>query len=405
MIRSEKRYRELVHSGRRIRILHVVDSLSVGGLENGVVTLINALDDHIFRNSICCLRNTGGLQDRLRDPHVKVHELHQKLKDNLLFKMKNILVQEKIDIIHSNGYGTFFDSAIGAQLAGTPFMVHCVHGIYWRDMVKMKLRRRLLQRFLALQADKLYAVADFLREYYLRVVGVSPRRISIIYNGVDVEKYSPLSQIEQRKNKVRLGFPADEIVIGSVGTLYWVKDPETLLEAAHLVLRQRDDVSFLWVGDGPLKERLQTRAREYGIDRKVLYLGSRDDVSDVLAAVDIFALPSLTEGLSYSILEAMASGLPVVATQVGGNAELIQNQRTGFLVPTRNPEMMANQLLRLISNRSLRLDMGMKARQRVEQNFNLSDMVQRYQKMYLTGLFGISDADRILRAGSDRGVY
>jgi len=378
-----------VRSTRKIHVLHVVDSLRVGGLENGVVNLINALDEDMFQNSICCLRTTGGLEKRLRDPGVKVFELHQKLKDNLFLRMRKILVDEKVDILHSNGYGTFLDSVVGAHLAGTPFLVHCIHGIYWRDMGKMKFRRRLLQRLLSLRTHKLYAVADYLREYYIRIVGVSARRISTIYNGVDLETYAPRDQEARRKEKAKLGFSPGEVLIGSVGTLYWVKNPETFLEAAALVLNKRNDVSFLWVGDGPLKEKLQARAKELGLEKKALYLGSRDDVPNVLAALDVFVLPSISEGLSYSILEAMASSLPVVATDVGGNSELIRDGESGYLIPPRSPKILADVLLKLVSQEELRVSLGRRARHRVEEKYSFRKMVQSYQQMYLTGFFGV----------------
>jgi sugar transferase (PEP-CTERM/EpsH1 system associated) len=378
----------------------VVDSLRVGGLENGVVNLINSLDGEIFRNSICCLRTSGGLQRRLRDPETKVFELNQKLKDNLFVRMRNILADEKVDIVHSNGYGTYFDSIVGAQLAGTPLTIHCIHGIYWRDMAGMKLRRRLLQRLLSLKTNRLYAVADYLREYYIDIVGVSPRRISTIYNGVDTERYRPRDERTAGEQKRRLGFSEDEVLIGTVGTLYWVKDPEALLKAAAIVLGQRDDVRFIWAGGGPLKERLETRAGELGIDGRVHYLGSRDDIPDILSALDIFVLPSLIEGLSYSILEAMAIGLPVVATDVGGNSELVCDGATGFLVPKGDPEALAGSLLRLIPGAPLRARLGREARRRVEEKFSLKNMVQKYQQMYLNGLEGASATVQDIRAGS-----
>jgi glycosyltransferase involved in cell wall biosynthesis len=272
-------------------------------------------------------------------------------------------------------------------------------------MEKMRLRRRILQRLLSLRTNKLYAVADYLREYYINIVGVPASRISTIYNGVDVETYAPWDKNAGREERLKLGVPADEILVGSVGTLYWVKDPENFLTAAALVLQQREDVSFLWVGGGPLKETLQARARELGIEGKIHFLGWRDDVSNILAALDVFVLPSLIEGFSYSILEAMASGLPVVATDVGGNSELVQNNQTGFLVPPRKQELLADALLKLISQKSLRIDLGRKARQRVEEKFNLQNMVQRYQQMYLTGLFGIPSAAQVFQTESVHGAH
>jgi glycosyltransferase involved in cell wall biosynthesis len=271
-------------------------------------------------------------------------------------------------------------------------------------MGKMKLRRRILQRLLSLRTHKLYAVADYLREYYIRVVGISARRIDTIYNGVDVEVYAPWNRDVRREEKVKLGFPAGKILIGAVGTLYWVKDPETFLKAASLVLRKRDDVSFLWIGEGPLKSTLQELARELGVEGKVVFLGSRDDVSSILATLDVFVLPSLIEGLSYSILEAMATGLPVVATDVGGNSELIRDGETGYLIPTKKPEILADILLRLVSEETLRADLGRRARQRIEEKFSLKKMVQIYEQMYLTGLFGQQSVPGDLPSVADHGV-
>ncbi len=389
---------------RRIHVLHVVDSLRVGGLENGVVNMINALDDSMFRSSICCLKSTGELQSRLRDPGVKVFELHQKPGDHLFIKLAKILRGERVNILHSNNWGVFFDSVVGARLVGARLIVHCVHGLYAEDIAKMKLRRRLLQRFLSLGTHKLYAVADYLRDYYIRVVGVPARRISTIYNGVDVETYMARSQEVRRQEKAKLGFSPREILIGSVGTLYWVKDPQTLLTAAAMLLKKRDDVSFLWVGDGHLKNKLQVRAKELGIERKVLYLGVRDDIPNILTALDIFVLPSIIEGLSYSILEAMASSLPVVATDVGGNSELIKNGENGYLIPPKKPEILADVLFRLVSDEKLRESLGKSARQRVQEKFSLQEMVQSYQRMYVAGLFGAPSAAKIFQHTSVLGV-
>jgi len=376
-------------------VLHVVDSLRVGGLENGVVNMINGLDQGIFRNSICCLKTTGGLQSRLRDPTVKVFELHQKPGDILFLRLRKILRDERIDILHSRSWGPFFDSIVGGRLANTPFIVHSIHGIYAQDIHGMKLKRRVLQRLLSLGAHKLYAVADYLRDYYIRIVGVSARKISTIYNGVDVETYKVQGQKRRSEEKAKLGFSPGDVLVGSVGTLYWVKDPHTFLTAAATVLQNRKDVNFLWVGDGPMREDLRARAKELGIDQKVFYMGIRDDVPRILTALDIFVLPSITEGLSNSILEAMASGLPVVATEVGGNSELIQKGESGYLIPPGRPEILANTLLKLISDEKLRAMLGKRARRRVMNRFSLKKMAENYEKMYLRGILRASSAVRL----------
>jgi len=372
--------------GRQIHVLHVVDSLRVGGLENGVVNLINALEEKTFRSSICCLKTTGDLQNRLHSGGVEVFQLHQRPGQYLFRRMAALVRRRKVDVVHSNNWGTFFDSVLAAHLGGASLMVHCIHGLFTDDLERMKWRRRFLQRLLALGTHRLYAVAEFLRRYYIHQVGIPPGRLTTIYNGVDAERYVPPDEHRRLAVRSKLGISEDRILIGSVGTLYWIKDPETLLSAAAEVLRKNPRVVFLWVGDGQLREPLQRKAERMGLGRQMRYLGSRDDVADILAALDIFVLPSIVEGLSYSILEAMATGLPVVTTGVGGNPELIRNGREGFLVPPRRPEQLAEALRSLADRPELRRRMGLCGRRQVEGRFSLRNMVRRYQEMYLSGV-------------------
>lgn len=394
---------------RKIHVLHVVTSLLPGGTESGVVKMINDLDEGIFCSSLCCLKATGELQSKLRHPKVKLFELHKEHGNSHFMSLRKILRVQRVDIIHSRNWGTFFDAVVGARLANTPFIVHGIHGIYSEDIQKMKLRRRLLQRFLSLGAHKLYAVADYLRDYYIRVVGVPPQRISTIYNGVDTETYTVRGAEARREKRAELGLPPGEILIGSVGSLYWVKDPQTPLEAVVKVLQKRDDVTFLWAGgdragDEPLKEKLQAQVKELGVEKKILYLGPRGDVPSILAALDIFVSSSITEGMSNSILEAMASGLPVVATDVGGNSEIIQNREHGYLIPPRRPDILADVLLQLAANRRIRATLGRRARQRVEEKFSRKKMIENYQQMYLAGFFGVSSAGGVFPPGFVHGA-
>jgi len=367
---------------RRIHVLHVVDSLRVGGLENGVINLINALDETAFRNSICCLKETGDLQNRLKNGSGEVFDMGRRPGRHLFGKIAALVRDHRIDVVHSNNWGTFFDSVLAAHLGGASLMVHCIHGLFTEDLQDMRWRRRFLQRLLALGTHRLYAVADYLRRYYIRRVGVAPGRIETIHNGVDIHRHRPPSEDHRRTVRSRLGFSDDDILIGSVGTLYWIKDPETLLEAAAGVCERHPRAVFLWVGDGRLRDSLQARAERMGLGRRMRYLGRRDDVADILAGLDIFVLPSIIEGLSYSILEAMATGLPVVATRVGGNPELIRDGREGLLVAPRRPSRLAAALSTLIDDGGLRRRLGAGGRVRVEERFSLRTMVERYQQMY-----------------------
>jgi len=367
---------------RRIHVLHVVDSLRVGGLENGVINLINALDEKAFRNSICCLKETGDLQNRLKNGSVEIFQMSRQSGRHHFGKMAALVRDHRVDVVHSNNWGTFFDAVLAAHLGGASLMVHCIHGLFTEDLQRMRWRRRFLQRLLSLGTHRLYAVADYLRRYYIRRVGISPGRIETIYNGVDVRRHAPPSQIRRRAVRSQLGFSDDDVLIGSVGTLYWIKDPQTLLEAAVEVCSLHPRAIFLWIGDGRLRESLQARAERMGLGRRVRYLGRRDDVAEILAGLDIFVLPSIIEGLSYSLLEAMATGLPVVTTRVGGNPELIRDGREGLLVPPRRPRRLARALITLVDDHRMRRRLGIGGRRRVEERFSLQTMVDRYEQMY-----------------------
>lgn len=371
---------------RRIHVLHVVDSLRVGGLENGVINLINALDGEEFRSSICCLKETGDLQNRLQDGSVKVFHTTPRPGRPLFVSMAALVRARRVDVVHSNNWGTFFDAVLAAHLGGASLMVHCIHGLFTEDLEEMKWRRRFLQRLLAVGTHRLYAVADYLRRTYIRRVGIAPGRIETIHNGVDTERHRPADDDRRRRMRSRLGYSDDDILFGSVGTLYWIKDPETLLQAAAEVCKRHPRAAFLWVGDGRLRQSLRAGAERMGLDGRVRYLGRRDDVADILAALDVFVLPSIIEGLSYSILEAMATGLPVVATRVGGNPELIRDGREGLLLPPRRPQQLAGALITLAGDIRLRRRLGAAGRRRVEERFSLRKMVDRYQGMYRCAL-------------------
>jgi glycosyltransferase involved in cell wall biosynthesis len=200
---------------------------------------------------------------------------------------------------------------------------------------------------------------------------------------VDTEKFSPRSGAGLRMRK-QLGIPEASVVIGSVGRLVPIKDYSTLLDAAEILMRQRRDVHVLLVGDGPERTGLQDRvARSAILTGRVKFAGASDNVPDLLNALDVFVLPSISEGMSNTILEAMASGLAMVVTRAGGNSELVEDGRSGLLFAPRDLQTLAQLLLSLIEDSGKRLSLGAAARTRAVEHFGLASMIRQYRDLYL----------------------
>jgi glycosyltransferase involved in cell wall biosynthesis len=223
------------------------------------------------------------------------------------------------------------------------------------------------------------SVSSRLAERIARDVGFPLERIKVIRNGVDLSRFKPGDRAAAR---AALGLPLDGLVIGTVGRLVPVKDQRTLLDALSLVRNHRVVFSAVLTGTGPLRDTLVAHSNALGLG-DVSFLGNRFDVERVLAAYDVFVLSSESEGLSNTIQEAMACGLPVVATRVGGADELVDENRSGFLVPPRDPPALAEAILCLALDRSRRESMGAAGRRRAEACFGLDNMVREYETMYL----------------------
>ena len=256
-----------------------------------------------------------------------------------------------------------------------PSVVHGEHGT-----LQVKPHQRFLQRRAWLSADRVLSVSSRLAERMAAEMKLSVERITTIRNGVDLSRFNPGHRAAAR---AALDLPAEALVLGSVGRLVPVKDHATLLEAVALLKRDRVDATLVLSGDGPLRDALLARAAALGIQNQVRLLGHRKDVEVVLAALDVFVLSSVSEGLSNTILEAMATGLPVVATRVGGADELVRDGETGLLVAPGSPREMAAALGRFVTDRAARRTMGAAGRDRVEAEFALSTMVQRYEALYV----------------------
>lgn len=285
-----------------------------------------------------------------------------------------IVREKKIDIIHTHNEKAQLYGGIAGLIARVP-VVHTKHGkneTNWRTMLRNNTSARLCRKVVGVSRD---AALECIQDEK-----ISSSKVLTILNGVDTERFSPCNDKARSKNC--LDIDGNVFVIGIVARLARVKDHATLLEACRILVESGHEFRLLVVGDGPLRVQLEERTQFLGISKQVIFTGTREDITDLMRAMDIFCLSSLSEGISLTLLEAMACGLPIVATAVGGNPEVVIGGKTGFLVEPSSPSLLSEKLAALISCEHLRAKMGQAGRERVINHFSLKTCALAYQNLY-----------------------
>jgi sugar transferase (PEP-CTERM/EpsH1 system associated) len=372
-------------------VAHVIHRLDVGGLENGIVNLVNRMPRERYRHAIICLAGVNhDFQRRIHREDVSVLSLAKKPgKDVPVYgRMWRTLRRLRPAIVHTRNLGTV-DMQWVALAAGVRHRVHGEHG--WeagdpRGQSPHQLRIRLacrpvIQRYVPMSRD----IAHWLQQD----VGVDASRIRQLYSGVDTERFCPPALAGERRGEGLTPSPASAgegegalVTIGTVGRLDPVKNQAALLEAVASLLPSFSRLRLLIVGDGPVRGQLEAQALSLGLGQVVTFTGARADTPELLRSLDLFVLPSVNEGISNTILEAMATGLPVVAGRVGGNPELVAEGVTGALYDPSQPDGLRQAIVRYLMDPALRRAHGWAGRERVVQNFSLDAMVQRYLSVY-----------------------
>jgi len=367
-------------------VVNIIDQLAIGGMENGLVNIINGTPVDRYRHAIVCLRTESSFRDRICRDDVQVFALGKRDGKDLgiYSRISRLLRQLRPQIVHTRNLPTV-DMVAPAVLSGVPCRIHGEHG---RDMVEVGGANRkynLLRRFVSPWVDRYISVSRDIESWLHKTIGVAPSRVVQIYNGVDSDRFHPAA--DRRSPLPVDGFaPDDAIVIGTVGRMETVKDQ---LNLAHAFVRLVDRISdgrrtlrLTMIGDGSLRAQIEGVLASAGIRDLAWLPGARDDVPEILRALDVFVLPSINEGISNTILEAMACGLPVVATAVGGNPELVVAGETGALVPPQDPDALADALAVYVNDRAQMARAGRGGRDRIEREFSLPAMVGRYLDVY-----------------------
>ncbi|AUX38260.1 MULTISPECIES: glycosyltransferase [Sorangium] len=376
--------------GQPAKVAHVVLSLNVGGLERVVLRLLERTARDRFAPIVCALEEPGALAEELARLGVPLVVLPRRpgLDPGLPVRLSAWLRREGIRLVHTHNPGPHLYGALAAGLAraaslpggGGPRVIHTKHG---RNYPKQR-RKVLVNRLAAALTDRVVAVSDDARAVTLEVERVDPAKVVTILNGVDTDVFRPGDAGAAR---ARLGVPTSGYHVGCVARLSPEKDHATLLAAFARLRGVRPDAHLTLIGDGPLRPALEEQAARLGLGGAVTFTGTRGDVAELLPAFDVFALASLTEGISLTLIEAAAAGLPIVATRVGGNPEILEEGSTGLLVSPGAPEPLAA-ALEAVAVREDRAAMGERGRARVVERFGVDQMVRAYEELYAEVLGG-----------------
>jgi sugar transferase (PEP-CTERM/EpsH1 system associated) len=368
-------------------VAHIIYALSTGGLENGLVNIINRSPPDRYRHVIICLTTADDFVQRITEQDVKVIQLRKRPGYDLRCygRLRKLLRELRPDIIHSRNL-----AALESQLCSIGFRgvkrVHGEHGREVNDLDGRNWKYLVLRKFMRLFIHRYIAVSKDLENWLINIVGVKAERVRQIYNGVDHHQFAPQCVKPLALLPARWQDLGGIVVAGTVGRLTPVKDQQLLLCAVAQLRAEQPALAgrlrLIIVGDGPLYPDLARKIEELDLQDMVWLAGDRKDVASLLGAMDIFVLPSLGEGISNTVLEAMASGLPVVATAVGGNVELIVDGFNGQLFPVGDSHALAAAMLALIKNDGERVRQGANARARACQQFDWSRTVSVYLRVY-----------------------
>jgi sugar transferase (PEP-CTERM/EpsH1 system associated) len=368
-------------------VVHIIYALSTGGLENGLVNIINRSPPARYRHVIICLTAADEFARRITAEHVQVIELHKQAGHDLhtYWRLRRLLRELAPDIIHSRNMAALESQLCSVGLSNVK-RVHGEHGREVNDLDGSNWKYLVFRKFMQIFVHRYIAVSKDLENWLTSMVGIRPAKVRQIYNGVDFNRFSPESVKPLALLPARWRELDGILVVGTVGRLTPVKDQQLLLRAlAHLRKGHPELGSLLRlliVGDGPLYPVLSQMIEQLGLQDVVWLAGDRDDVPSLLQAMDIFVLSSLGEGISNTVLEAMASGLPVIATAVGGNVELVEPGVNGSLVAAGDHEALSDAMVSLLKNGSERDRQGANARQRVCQHFDWGVTVDAYLGVY-----------------------
>lgn len=354
-----------VAAERPLRVCHVSLTLKTGGLERILADLARHHDRSTCQLEFLAMRDVGRFADEIRSGGGIVHQLKPANRWGQMRQMRRLFRERRFDVVHTHNTYPHIYATLAARLAGVSVVVNTRHG----QRAGHNWKSRLPFRWASHLVDRIITVSDDAARLCVDDDGVNPQKVRRIWNGIDLADFAFCG-------------PITRSVAISVARLSPEKDFPTLLKAVPFVVQQIPDFQLKIVGNGPERERLEQLVAESGITDRVQLLGERTDVPELLGGAGFFVTSSLTEGISLTLLEAMAVGLPVVATAVGGNPEIVVDGETGYLVPPSDEQQLAAAIIRMCRNQTAWMAMGQAGRDRVARHFDVRRMAREYEQLY-----------------------
>lgn len=354
-------------SAKVLKVCHLSMTLQTGGLERLLVDYSRFHDPSRFALSFIALEGIGSPGDQLREAGFSIEQVRMSDlgKVNGFRRLVRLLQEGEYDILHTHNTYPQFYGAIAARWADIPVVLNSQHGRGCGPNRRAVWQFRIANEM----TDAIVGVSEDATELCREQSRGSARKMRCIWNGIDLDRF-------------RYRGPCDHQVAISVGRLSPEKDYGTLLRAMTVVLRRFPNFRLKLVGDGAERPKLESMAKELGIENQIEFLGERTDVHDLLATAGFFVSSSKTEGISLTLLEAMAVGLPVVTTAVGGSPEIVVPNHTGKLVPSEDPRLLGNAMVEMIEEQAIWPEIGKAGRERVESHFNVRKMISEYESLY-----------------------
>ncbi|MBD3232006.1 glycosyltransferase [Candidatus Dependentiae bacterium] len=378
---------------KRYKIAHLQVLPIMSGVQKAMVDLISRLDKEKYIVTVIC-QSKGELTEVLESMHIPVILVPSlKREINLFYDFKALITLVKIfrknrfDIVHTHSSKPGFLGRIAGKIANIGHVIHTVQGFAFHEFSNKLsvLIFTMLEKIAGKLSDKIIIVNDQDFQYAVEKRIAPLERLVKIGNGIDINEYKLKFNIDEKRDELHIY--NQKRVIGSVGRLWQQKDPKVFVNAMPRVIKKFPNTCFLLIGDGPLQSELQSLTRKLNIERHVKFLGWRKDVNEILQVMDIFVQTSLWEGLSISILEAMASGKPVITTNVKGNNELVIDGDNGFLIKPGDAEMLAERIITLLENKELSLYFGKRNREKICKDYNIDFTVNKIEELYQTQKF------------------
>ncbi len=367
---------------RPLKVCHILFGLDIGGIETLAVKLVNRMDRSRFEQSIVCLTEQDELASEIEPGAARRFHLRRKEGHDLalLPRVARLLGEIRPDVIHTRNWSTFLEGILPSLLVGIQGRVHSFDGLNADNLGPEPRRRIIAQRLLMPFVDQVVARSEAMRDAMCEQLRLSPDRVRLIADGIDLERFD--RPVDKDAVRARFGLSADDVVVGIVARLDPVKDHRTLFRALALAHSREPALKLLIVGGGPLEDELRREAAGSPLRESIVFTGPQLDVPSLYGVMDIYAQPSLYEGVSGSILEAMAARLPVISTRVGGTVDIVREGQNGFLVEPGDEGALAAHVLKLVGDRALARTLGDSGRRLVEERFSLARVLDQYAEVY-----------------------